>query len=80
MEQLEGRLGRPETAEEWGWNEMWFAQDNKRKAGTAAAFGSEMHGKLSVQARLKQTAMGNVCICVYISEDRKQMLGRNYHA
>lgn len=80
MEQLEGRLGRPETAEGWGWNEMWFAQDNKREAGTAAGFGSEMHGELGVQAGLQQTAVGNVCTCVYVSEDRKQMLRRNHHA
>ena len=45
---------------------MWFAQDNKRKAGTAAAFGSEMHGKLSVQARLKQQQW-EMCVYVYIS-------------
>lgn len=50
---------------------MWFAQDNKRKAGTAAAFGSEMHGKLSVQARPEQTAMGDVCVCVYLRAENK---------
>lgn len=47
---------------------MCLAQDDKRKAGTAAGFGSERHGKPSCTEGLNEQPW-EMYLCVYVSDD-----------
>lgn len=51
---------------------MCLAQDNKRKAGTAAGFGSEMHGKPGCREGLNEQQW-ETYMYIRISEDAQNI-------